>query len=430
MRRRLFLLLSLGLNLGLALTCWHWWTAPQSAMPLTLPARTLRLASPSPAHEPSDAQHTVAKAAHLHWNDLASTDFFVYRDNLRAIGCPEKTVRDILGSELDQWLFERCQPILDALQPRFWQLAAQQGEDGFEEIQTQLHQLKNEREAMFTALFGEQEPDPALESRRLRESLARRYHWLPPELQVQLLELHQQHLLAQRRLQSEFDHPDGHEWTPEENQRWNQLRTEQDAAHRALLGDFAEEYDLRSSGSGWAGRLAGFEPTEDEWRAVTKAQAELNAVMRQNPSAVHALMLQRYGLSPGSPNYPKLEPQPDVADAQARFEASVQATFGPERYAEYQRAGDPIYQQTRRVTQRLGLDDNLAVRAWEIQRATQAAAEQLRANPGLDAERRQAALDQITAETFATLRSTLGDRGFETYQEYAGSWLRGLSLRE
>jgi hypothetical protein len=329
MSRRLLLLFSLGLNAALAVTCWHWWTTPQPAMPLTLPARAMRLPSPSPSPEPKDSQSTVASTTNLHWNDLASTDFFVYRDNLRAIGCPEKTVRDILESELDQWLFERCQPILDALQPRFWQLAAQRGEEGFEEFIPNFSCCKNERDALLAAVLGEQEPDPALESRRLRESHARRYHWLPPELQAQLLELEEQHLLAQRRLQGEFDHPDDGEWTPEENQRWKQLRTEHDAAHRALLGDFAEEYDLRNSGSGWAGRLVGFEPTEDEWRAVTKAQAELNAVMRQNPSGVHALMLQRYGLIPGSPDYPKLEPQPDVADAQARFEANVQAAFGP-----------------------------------------------------------------------------------------------------
>ncbi|MCL4177926.1 MAG: hypothetical protein KJ072_09295 [Verrucomicrobia bacterium] len=430
MSRRFLLLLSLGLNAALGLTFWHWWTTPQPAIPLTLPARAMRLPSPSPSPEPKDSQSTVASTTNLHWNDLASTDFFVYRDNLRAIGCPEKTVRDILESELDQWLFERCQPILDALQPRFWQLAAQRGEEGFEEIHSQLQLLQNERDAMLAAVVGEQEPDPALESRRRRESHARRYHWLPPELQAQLLELEEQYRLAQRRLQSEFDHPDDGEWTPEENQRWSQLRTEHDAAHRALLGDFAEESDLRASGSGWAGRLAGFEPTEDEWRAVTKAQAELNVVINRGGRDYEALMLQRYGLIPGSPDSPNPKPQPDVADAQARFEASVQAAFGPERYAEYQRAGDSSYQQTRRVTERLGLDDNLAVHAWEIQRATQAAAEQLRANTELDAARRQAALDRITAESLATLRSALGDRGFETYQEYAGSWLRDLSLRE
>ncbi len=430
MSRRFFLLLSLGLNAALGLTFWYWWTTPQPAMPLTLPARAMRLPSPSPSCEPNDSQSTVASTTNLHWNDLASADFLTYRDNLRAIGCPEKTVRDILESELDHWLFERCQPILDALQPRFWQLAAQRGEEGFEEIHTQLQLLKNERDAMFTALLGEQEPDPALESRRLRESLARRYHWLPPELQSQLLELEEQHKLAQRRLQSEFDHPDGGEWTPEENERWEQLRSGHAAAQRAVLGDFAEESDLRSSGSAWASRLVGFEPTEEEWRAVTKAQVELAAVKYPHGPDYTAIMLQRYGLIPGSPDYPKPESQPGVADAQARHEASVQAAFGPERYAAYQRAGDQSFQQARRVTQRLGLDDTVAVDTWEIRRATQAAVDQIRANSELDAALRRAALEDITSESRAILRSALGDHGFDAYQQYAGSWLQDLSLKD
>jgi hypothetical protein len=377
-----------------------------------------------------DSQSTVVNTTNLRWNDLASTDFFVYRDNLRAIGCPEKTVRDILESELDQWLFERRQPIVDALQPRFWQLAAQRGEEGFDEIQPQLQLLQSDRDAMFAAVLGEPKPDPTLESRRLRESLARRYHWLPPELQAQLLELEEQHMKARHHLQSELDHPDGSEMTSEENQRWKQLRTDHDAAHRALLGDFAEEFDLRSSGSGWAGNLVGFEPTEDEWRAVTKAQAELAAVKNRGEPDYEAIMLQRYGIIPGSPDYPKPKPKPDIADAQARYEARIQAAFGPERYAEYQRAGDHSYQQARRVTERLGLDDAVAVDTWEIQRATQAAVEQIYANTELDAALRQAALEQITAESRAILRSTLGDHGFDAYQEYAGSWLRDLSLQD
>lgn len=168
--------------------------------------------------------------------------------------------------------------------------------------------------------------------------------------------------------------------------------------------------------------LAGFEPTEEEWRAVTRAKTEFNAAVQRMPrdaSYYEALMMQRYGIMPR--NSPENQ---ELVDAQARYDTAVRDIFGPERYAEYQRAGDEAYRQTRRITQRLGLDDKAAIRAWDIQRDVQAAMQQLRAIPELDATGRQKALDQITAEAASALQHTLGNPGFATYQQYAGQWLQ------
>ena len=79
------------------------------------------------------------------------------------------------------------------------------------------------------------------------------------------------------------------------------------------------------------------------------------------------------------------------------------------------------------MTQRLGLSDEVATQAREIQRAAEAAAEQLRANAGLDEAARQATLREIQAEAVRSLRGALGDRGLDPYQEYAGDWLKQLA---
>jgi hypothetical protein len=350
------------------------------------------------------------------WSDLASTDFIAYRENLRAVGCPEKTVRDILESELDHWFFERSQPIADALQPSFWDLAAQRGRDAFEEIEGQFQQLWEEREKLSASILDDR--TPGINRFPPREAFARQYYWLPADLQSQLVDLDAQYSLASIERAEEIKRRENSEPTPEDEARAGQLRSEYEAAHRALLGDFADEYDLRNSGSNWAAGLAGFEPTEEEWRAVTRAQTELNAALTRDGSYA-ALMMQRYGIMPG--NSPENQ---EVADAQARYDTAVRDIFGPERYTEYQRAGDEAYRQTRRVTQRLGLDDNAAIRAWDIQRDAQAAMQQLRAIPGLDATGRQMALDQITAEAASALQHTFGNPGFATYQQYAGKWLQ------
>jgi hypothetical protein len=354
----------------------------------------------------------------LHWSDQASTDFIAYRDNLRAVGCPDKTVRDILDSELDHWFFERSQPIVDAVQPRFWDLAAQQG--AFEEVGGELQQLWEEREKLSASILDDRTPE--INRFPPREAFARQYYWLPADLQSQLVDLDAQYSLASIERAEEIQRRENSEPTPDDEARAGQLRSEYEAAHRALLGDFADEYDLRNSGSNWAAGLAGFEPTEEEWRAVTRAQTELNAAVQRMPrdaSYYAALMMQRYGIRPG--NNPENQ---ELADAQARYDTAVRDIFGPERYTEYQRAGDEAYRQTRRVTQRLGLDDNAAIRAWDIQRDAQAALQQIRAIPELDATGRQMAYDRITAEAASALQHTLGNAGFATYQQYAGKWLQ------
>jgi hypothetical protein len=127
----------------------------------------------------------------------------------------------------------------------------------------------------------------------------------------------------------------------------------------------------------------------------------------------------------------------DPADALAQREANeaarqavLQTALGPERYAEYERASSGAFQQTRRVTRRLGLADETAVQAWEIERAASTAAGELRANAGLDEDRRRNALGEVNLEALRSLRQVLGDEGLRVYREYAGGWLGSLAPAE
>jgi hypothetical protein len=96
MSRRIVLLLSVGLNAALLLACWQLWTSPKPlpSSLATLPARLARLPDPPSVVEPeSPVTNNPVAPATVHWSELASTDLFTYRDNLRAVGCPEATVR-------------------------------------------------------------------------------------------------------------------------------------------------------------------------------------------------------------------------------------------------------------------------------------------------------------------------------------------------
>lgn len=67
-------------------------------------------------------------APSFRWSQLESINYFTYVANLRAIGCPEQTVRDILSADVDS-LYARRRAQLDDQQTRSGQnLAARRNE--------------------------------------------------------------------------------------------------------------------------------------------------------------------------------------------------------------------------------------------------------------------------------------------------------------
>jgi hypothetical protein len=311
-------------------------------------------------------------------------------------------------------------------------------------LEEAMQALREERRDLISKVLGHRQPDLEAEAASRRESYAGRYDWLPADTQTRLMELEEQHWQQNHAHQVEISKRDNPQWTQEDHARRKELQDEFQRARKETLGELAGEFDLRNSIAGiWAKGLAGFEPTETEWRAVATAKADLEKARRElQPAQMDIRMMMRYGLIPKGfkVSSESLETTPEEAEArrqkleawsavESRHEAAVKDALGAERHSEYQRAKDGDYQQTRRVTQRLGLNDSVAAQAWEIQRAAQAAAEQLRVNGGVPEDRVPAALLEIQAEAERSLRATLGS-GFDVYHEYAGGWLNGIAPAE
>lgn len=56
--------------------------------------------APQPVFVPISAETTPTEKAPFHWREIESCDFASYITNLRQIGCPEPTIRQIVHSEL------------------------------------------------------------------------------------------------------------------------------------------------------------------------------------------------------------------------------------------------------------------------------------------------------------------------------------------
>ena len=397
-RRTTFL--SLGLNVAL-LAAWGWLlirpaartipaptssAAPSAATPSPLASATADPTAPSPVSPPN---------APFHWSELASTNFFLYRDRLRAAGCPEPTLRVILETEIAAHFAEQRRPFVAALQPRFWTSLASPSGDAFEAIEQEFRPLKEAQQQLIDEVLGNARPDLAAESSDRRRGFEERFEWVPAELRPRLVELEEQLWQQEQALQEEIAQRPDSRWTPADHARRQALHETRQRQQREQLGEWAGEFELRQSNAAqWTQNLVGFEVTETEWRAVAQA-------------------LKSAGANPHD---------------SARLGAEIQAALGSDRHAEYLQASDGDYQQTRRVARRLGLSDDAAREAREIQRAAQDAAVQIQGLVSLDTDRQRHALAEVAAEAARALHATLGDSGWSAYREYAGEWLKNLNL--
>jgi hypothetical protein len=90
-------------------------TAPPA--PAT-PVAAVPAFSPIPSAPPAESSPSAGLP--FQWNRISSDNLKIYRDNLRAIGCPELTVREIIRAVINENFGSRRRDILDSFQDKYW----------------------------------------------------------------------------------------------------------------------------------------------------------------------------------------------------------------------------------------------------------------------------------------------------------------------
>ncbi|MFM2295368.1 MAG: hypothetical protein RLZZ350_1781 [Verrucomicrobiota bacterium] len=402
MKTRALIFLSLAANAALAWQFCHR-TPAAAAVELrvspVLPAPTTAPAAPE--------KLTVNVAETFDWSHLADTDFKKYRDHLRAVGCPDDTVRDILTAEIDDWFLQRRRAALDELQRQFWdKLAADIHSLDNSAMHQLLAKLVAERDRLLADVLGADEKNDDDEELRRTRRMEARYAWLPAETRTRLLALEKDFAARNQALDKEIRErvPQTPETDADKTRRKN-LEDELTLARKRLFtpAELAE-YELRnSSGARWAANLSGFEPSEMEWRTLAAARRDYDAAFAKKPNDETKRQLD------------------------AAWQQQLQATLGTERFAQYQLASDGDLRQTRRITVRYGLPDSLAQETAAMQREAVSASQLVRENSALTPDVRESALRLIQQETRRSLAAKLGAKVFVTYQKYHGDWLKQLN---
>lgn len=414
MKARWAVLISFALNAALALAIA--WTLKQSPRPAQPTPTTQEVVVTQNVAVAEASLPTVAQSAAIpfNWSKLISDDLKLYRDRLREIGCPERTVRLIILREIYDQFEPRRKALLASLQGQFWELALQGPDEIGKACKKPVESLKEEQQELIKDVLGEEEPKNETEPRRV----SRDYDWLPEEKREKMAALDRQlndvrHATARERRRNSSGRiiP-----APEAQKAVQAMEAEVTVARKQLLTPAEhEEYELRKSGAGnWSTGLAGTEVTKDEWLSVAR-------LVRQRDEVAGELSRQLRDKLINQDAFNESTKKLNAELASARKDA-----LGPERAAEVERGWSGDYQQLRAVLQRYDMDSQVAARAYEIQQTALAHANELRKDQNMAPELRRATLEAIRQETERTLAQTLGQKAFATYQKYDRGWFMRL----
>ena len=393
---------SLVLNGALAL--WLTWPSGQASTE----RERISLASPQPRPPAAQLEGPARTDAGwsgtdagvpFHWSQVESDDYRQYLANLRAIGCPEPIVRDIIVADLHQQYAGRLQALWPAPAKReFWQkpdyssrhpssmiLDKVLDEQERKALQ-ELLGIRGSKEELCDALF--------LHADRYSVELA----FLPPAKRARAERAFSEAALRD----SDMDEP-GYEYPS------GLLETRLLAKRLAVLtpilsSEELNEYRLRLAPEAQQVRadLRHFACSPEEFAGLVKIKGEL------------AMEL----------------PWPEQYDERQRRESeAARKLLGEQRGEEYAKNRDGTWICASEAALRYGLAPDVPERVWALKQAVEASAQRLGADPSLSSAERRARLTALQSEAKAGFTRILGERGARFARRY-DPWLQCFSFMQ
>ena len=375
--------------------------------------RTTLKPAPPPSAEPAPAtqvsllaskldtvirtQAIAVVAPRFSWRDVESEDYKTYIANLRAIECPEETVRDIILADVNKFYLRKIAGLRKNRDTnyKYWKTGNDWGGGEGPEFQRAYRDTEKEKKELLRQLLG---IDYAKE-------MARQWGWENPEDQDsfnatlsqekkdRIQEINEKY----QDLQQEV-HRKARGYHDEDVQ--NELK-EIEKQKRAELGKVLsplelEEFDVRSSQLSQELRwqLEGFDASEQEFRAIVKAR-----------QAAEDSESGRRGKEVENP---------------------LKTALGESRYKEYMLAQDWEYKNLVRLSERQGLGKEAAVKVFDMKKEAEDVVRKIRSDQTLTQDQQKERLKAIRAETEKAVTETIGEKGFKSYKRNAW-WIRNIS---
>ncbi len=340
-----------------------------------------------------------SSVAPFDWSQVESEDFVVYANNLRGIGCPEETVRDILTAEINDLFVHRRQDLFRPLQSQFWDLMAQGGGDDLlsKEIRDKAEALDEEKEILLKKVLPTAGPKEENFYQGVYASLLDDF--LPPEKLQQLGDISKNFLELQGKIQT-------NDLPGVEKQKQIALLNEQSSTDQKgiLSAEELEEFNLRNSPvAQQRGNLLGFNASEEELRAMARLASNEKPAPRDQKAPDYGVKSAEYRA------------------AQEKVGKQMKALLGDKRFEEYERSKDSSFQNLRKLARRYDLSSQTMLEVYEMARSTSKDVSAFK-KTNLDSDERDAALETIRQQTARAMIAKLGVRAAETYRRNFNNW--------
>lgn len=401
METRGWLRISMALNLGLAaalgMRLAHW-TAPG---PFANPALLARTNRSGPQRAPASRTPARSELGGLHWSQVESEEYPRYIANLRAWGCPERLLHDIVTADVGA-LFESRRAALPPLDLPPWAGATRR--EAARRAQRQaIHDLESERRALLRTLLGLDDVQLRLPEWRQRQDFWHVVNFLPEETARQVFAL-------TRDCQEAI----GAIWV-----RADRVVLDEDREQaRACLERYRSELQARLTAAQFEEYCLRLAVTR-----VLDLHIETIGLSGLDVRDLARLCWQHSDPMAEIVGAAVVDPDLDPVQREAAFDRGLADFLGPERHAEYRRAQNSDYRDLFALSREAQLPPETARNAFAVQTAAEAEAQRIDDDPTLDPLAQAAARGALYIRTYAQFEGIFGAERLAAFVEDHAWWL-------
>lgn len=365
MRARVVLLLSLGLNL--VLVGMIVFLSRESEQ--LLATQSYVITDPDAVSE-RVRTHVVVRRRPVTWADIESAEYPEYIANLRLLGCPEKTIRDIIVADVEELYRQRIRREVVYPDQQWWKPDPNQA--ARQAVADQVRALDQEKRQLLTHLLGPgweaPLPEPGGEMIRLDGPVLSA---LSEEVKQEVYRIIGNAYAAEQQL-----HAEGRAGHPAAiNDLRQQTRAE---LARVLTPLQLEEYLLRYSATSQQLReqLREFDTGPEEFRRIFRAmdpyQQQIAALDQADPATASR-----------------------QAELERRRDASIRQELGTDRFTEYQLHANPLFRAALQEAERHGGPPEAVLPIFEVNQLARQEIARIQGDASLSEEDRITALRSV-----------------------------------
>lgn len=363
--------------------------ASSPTSPSQAASSTTSLTIDAPAFEPP-----------IRWSEIESSDYLQYVANLRAIGCPELLVRDIITADLTDTFSKRARAIWSPVHKAYWEKPASGDRPNPRQL-AQLQALAREQAETSRRILG-----VSMRQQELIDLVGLQL-WGPSRQLAGLSEARRQAASEALAASGYFEELEALNINPSGSNRAQRESALERKRLKALSGILTPEelqeqrYRNSSEAAGARQMLGRFEATESEFQALMSVNERLSADRNANSG--------------------------DPYRRKAAEVEQVRSVLGEARAAEFEKSSDLFYVWASMAAERYGLPESSVSEAWQAKHDALTRAAELQHQPGITADVLAEQMKALQRSAQERIDSALGPDASRFARAGDGAWLQTLA---